>query len=80
MKHGCIVHIPLAKEKPSTQTEEKYNFLSSDDEEEDNTEESTTSLPEYAPSHMPKFPSRHSFRQTPVSCLKSDDGEQKRYS
>ena len=67
-----IVHIPLAKQKSSTQNDEKYNFLSSDDEEEDNTEETTSSmhLPEYAPSHMPKFPSRHSFRQTPVSKKK----------
>ncbi|CDS10193.1 hypothetical protein LRAMOSA02869 [Lichtheimia ramosa] len=74
------VHIPLAKEKSSIQTEEKYNFLSSDDEEEDNTEEATSSthLPEYAPSHMPKFPSRHSFRQTPVYIHRPDDPQRVR--
>ncbi|KAJ8654661.1 hypothetical protein O0I10_009712 [Lichtheimia ornata] len=71
------VHIPLANQKSSIQTEEKYNFLSSDDEEEENTEE-TTSLPEYAPSHMPKFPSRHSFRQTPVYIHRPDDPQRVR--
>lgn len=46
--------------------EEPEEFLPSDEEEE---EEDFTAR-SYVPSHMPKFPSKHSFQRTPVSEMK----------
>ena len=45
-------------------------FLPSDNEDsEDEAEDQTTEggMPTYVPRHLPSFPSKHSFRQTPVN-------------
>lgn len=52
-----------------TTVEAVPDFLPSDNEDDDDerpdeTDDSTTAP--YVPPHMPKFPSRHSFKQTPV--------------
>lgn len=46
-------------------------FLPSENEESDEEDEDTENgLPTYVPPHLPSFPSKHSFRQTPVSiCI-----------
>lgn len=57
---------------PSDETtvEPVPDFLPSDNEDDDEDRpdevDDSTSAP-YVPPHMPKFPSRHSFKQTPVS-------------
>lgn len=45
-------------------------FLPSENEESDEEEEEDTEggVPTYVPPHLPSFPSKHSFRQTPV-CI-----------
>lgn len=50
--------------------EEIPEFLPSENEESDEEEEEDTEggVPTYVPRHLPSFPSKHSFRQTPVSC------------
>lgn len=45
-------------------------FLPSDHEDSDEEEEDDKvegGVPTYVPRHLPAFPSKHSFRQTPVS-------------
>lgn len=48
-------------------------FLPSDNEDsdEEDTDDHTTEggVPTYVPRHLPAFPNKHSFRQTPVSLL-----------
>jgi Transcription factor TFIID complex subunit 8 C-term len=57
---------------PSDETtvEPVPDFLPSDNEDDDEDRpdevDESTSAP-YVPPHMPRFPSRHSFKQTPVS-------------
>jgi len=59
---------------PSDETtvEPVPDFLPSDNEDEDEDRpdevDDSTSAP-YVPPHMPRFPSRHSFKQTPVSPI-----------
>jgi hypothetical protein len=56
-----------------TTVEPVPDFLPSDSEDDDDERpdeiDDSSSAP-YVPPHMPKFPSRHSFKQTPVraSC------------
>jgi hypothetical protein len=63
------------KPLPSDETtvEPVPEFLPSDNEEDDEDRpdevDDSVSAP-YVPLHMPKFPSRHSFKQTPVSSRK----------
>lgn len=51
--------------------EETPEFLPSEnedsDEDMDDTTDSASGLPTYVPPHLPTFPSKHSFRQTPVN-------------
>ncbi|KAI8372216.1 hypothetical protein BD560DRAFT_395495 [Blakeslea trispora] len=51
--------------KPIT-VEKTPNFLPSDNEDSDEEEEEEVAP--YVPRHLPNFPSKHSFRQTPVKC------------
>ncbi|KAI9320449.1 hypothetical protein BX666DRAFT_1851714 [Dichotomocladium elegans] len=75
---GCRTR-PNYHDTPSKEASDSYNFLCSDDDEEnDEVRKATTSLPEYVPSYMPKFPSRHSFRQTPVYIHRPDDPQRVR--
>lgn len=48
-------------------------FLPSDNEDSEEDEESENGLPTYVPRHLPSFPSKHSFRQTPVSIMLKPD-------
>ncbi|ORY90385.1 hypothetical protein BCR43DRAFT_499223 [Syncephalastrum racemosum] len=62
----------------SVKEEEKIpQFLPSDDEEEESDEEEST-IPSYVPDHMPKFPSKHSYKQTPVYIRRPDDPQRVR--
>lgn len=46
-------------------------FLPSDNEDSDeDMDDNENGLPTYVPKHLPTFPSKHSFRQTPVKDLK----------
>lgn len=50
--------------------EEIPEFLPSENEESEEEEEDTEGgVPTYVPRHLPSFPSKHSFRQTPVSII-----------
>lgn len=56
-------------QKTKSTLESIPNFLPSDNEDsEDEAEDHTTEggMPTYVPRHLPSFPSKHSFRQTPV--------------
>ncbi|KAI9469317.1 Bromodomain associated-domain-containing protein [Zychaea mexicana] len=83
-----LLTIPTATEQPN-KSENNVQFLASDDEndededDDDNSSEkkgasSQFELPEYVPDHLPKFPSRHSFRQTPVYIHRPDDPQRVR--
>lgn len=63
-------YFKTAKSNKST-LEQIPEFLPSENEESDEEDEDTENgLPTYVPPHLPAFPSKHSFRQTPVSiCI-----------
>ena len=68
----CIVHKTNRFFKTSksniTTLEDTPEFLPSENEDSDeDDEENEDSLTTYVPRHLPHFPSKHSFRQTPVS-------------
>lgn len=44
-------------------------FLPSDNEDSDEEVERDSTRPGYVASHFPTFPSKHSFRQTPVNFI-----------
>lgn len=57
-------------QKTESTLESIPEFLPSDNEDsEDEAEDQTTEggMPTYVPRHLPSFPSKHSFRQTPVN-------------
>ncbi|KAI8385033.1 uncharacterized protein BYT42DRAFT_612684 [Radiomyces spectabilis] len=69
---------PIKTEKSQISTVEKIpEFLPSDDDEEDSADEKE-GIPSYVPQHFPRFPSRHSFRQTPVYIQRPDDPQKVR--
>ncbi|KAI8146266.1 hypothetical protein BJV82DRAFT_601128 [Fennellomyces sp. T-0311] len=71
--------IPTARETPVRRASSQ--FLASDDEhdnDDDDEDHKEPTLPDYVPSHLPKFPSRHSFRQTPVYIHRPDDPQRVR--
>lgn len=53
-------------------------FLPSDNEDSDEDEENENGLPTYVPRHLPAFPSKHSFRQTPIYIDRPDDPQKVR--
>ncbi|KAI9360112.1 Bromodomain associated-domain-containing protein [Pilaira anomala] len=55
-------------------------FLPSENEESDDEEEEDTEggVPTYVPPHLPSFPSKHSFRQTPIYIQRPDDPQKVR--
>ncbi|CEP19129.1 hypothetical protein [Parasitella parasitica] len=64
-----------------TKTEFIPDFLPSDNEDsEDEAEDHTTEggMPTYVPRHLPLFPSKHSFRQTPIYINRPDDPQKVR--
>ncbi|KAI8635728.1 hypothetical protein BD408DRAFT_427274 [Parasitella parasitica] len=57
------------------------DFLPSDNEDsEDEAEDHTIEggMPTYVPRHLPSFPSKHSFRQTPIYINRPDDPQKVR--
>ncbi|KAI7901366.1 uncharacterized protein BX663DRAFT_437247 [Cokeromyces recurvatus] len=60
-----------------TTVEKLPAFLPSDDEESDE-EVTEGGLPSYVPRHLPTFPSKHSFRKTPVYISRPDDPQKVR--
>lgn len=68
---GTKKYFKTSKSNKST-LENTPEFLPSDHEESDEEEEDEQmvgGMPTYVPRHLPSFPSKHSFRQTPVSIL-----------
>ncbi|KAI8047293.1 uncharacterized protein B0P05DRAFT_566341 [Gilbertella persicaria] len=65
--------------KPST-LEQIPSFLPSDNEEsdEEDMEGQEGGVPVYVPRHLPSFPSKHSFRQTPIYIDRPDDPQKVR--
>ncbi|KAI9266510.1 Bromodomain associated-domain-containing protein [Phascolomyces articulosus] len=88
-QNGNFVPIPTTKEERDN-SEKNIQFLPSDDENDDEEEDdedddnsvkkepSQIPLPDYVPDYFPKFPSRHSFRQTPVYIHRPDDPQRVR--
>ncbi|KAI7856802.1 hypothetical protein BDC45DRAFT_502356 [Circinella umbellata] len=91
-QNGNLVPIPISKEERDD-SEKDIQFLPSDDEKDEDEEEeddedddddsekkgsSQIPLPDYVPDYLPKFPSRHSFRQTPVYIHRPDDPQRVR--
>ncbi|KAG0186762.1 hypothetical protein DFQ28_007330 [Apophysomyces sp. BC1034] len=71
--------LTLRTEQSRKSTVEKMpQFLPSEDEEEDEDLEEATDLPVYVPAHLPRFPSKHSFKQTPVYIQRPDDPQKVR--
>ncbi|KAI7862562.1 hypothetical protein BDF14DRAFT_1853954 [Spinellus fusiger] len=67
----------------SQSVDHTLHFLPSEDEDEDDfmTDKKNTSghdLPFYVPPNLPRFPSKHSFRQTPVYIQRPDDPQKVR--
>ncbi|KAI7896561.1 uncharacterized protein EV154DRAFT_547215 [Mucor mucedo] len=59
--------------------EEIPEFLPSENEESEEEEEDTEGgVPTYVPRHLPSFPSKHSFRQTPIYIQRPDDPQKVR--
>ncbi|CAO0799218.1 unnamed protein product [Mucor circinelloides] len=68
-------------QKTKSTLESIPNFLPSDNEDsEDEAEDHTTEggMPTYVPRHLPSFPSKHSFRQTPIYINRPDDPQKVR--
>ncbi|GAN04699.1 bromodomain associated domain protein [Mucor ambiguus] len=68
-------------QKMTSTLESIPNFLPSDNEDsEDEAEDHTTEggMPTYVPRHLPSFPSKHSFRQTPIYINRPDDPQKVR--
>ncbi|CEG77390.1 hypothetical protein RMATCC62417_12150 [Rhizopus microsporus] len=53
-------------------------FLPSDNEDSDEEVERDSTRPGYVASHFPTFPSKHSFRQTPIYIKRPDDPQKVR--
>lgn len=62
-----------ASKSAQSTLENTPEFLPSDNEDSDEDEENENGLPTYVPRHLPSFPSKHSFRQTPVSMFFRSD-------
>ncbi|KAI8876157.1 hypothetical protein K501DRAFT_232514 [Backusella circina FSU 941] len=86
MNHKDIVaetnkYMKISESKKSTM-EETPEFLPSEnedsDEDMDDTTDSASGLPSYVPPHLPTFPSKHSFRQTPIYIQRPDDPQRVR--
>ncbi|KAI8076776.1 uncharacterized protein BX664DRAFT_287576 [Halteromyces radiatus] len=78
------IHIDRSKE---TTIEKIPEFLASDeddddeeedDDEKDSADESIHGASTYVPSYLPRFPSKHSFRQTPVYIDRPDNPQRVR--
>ncbi|CAO3609303.1 unnamed protein product [Mucor fragilis] len=68
-------------QKTTSTLEAIPTFLPSDNEDsEDEAEDHTTEdgMPTYVPRHLPSFPSKHSFRQTPIYINRPDDPQKVR--
>ncbi|GAA5807920.1 hypothetical protein MFLAVUS_001300 [Mucor flavus] len=71
-------YFKTAKSNKST-LEQIPEFLPSENEESDEEDEDTENgLPTYVPPHLPSFPSKHSFRQTPIYIQRPDDPQKVR--
>ncbi|KAG2235971.1 Bromodomain associated-domain-containing protein [Thamnidium elegans] len=71
-------YFKTAKSNKST-LEQIPEFLPSENEESDEEDEDTENgVPTYVPPHLPSFPSKHSFRQTPIYIQRPDDPQKVR--
>ncbi|KAI9476432.1 MAG: hypothetical protein EXX96DRAFT_577177 [Benjaminiella poitrasii] len=70
------------KAQPKESTVEKTpQFLPSDNEDSDDEADDNMTeggLPTYVPQHLPVFPSKHSFRRTPIYISRPDDPQKVR--
>ncbi|KAI8368579.1 hypothetical protein EDC96DRAFT_574090 [Choanephora cucurbitarum] len=79
LDHQSSSWTPFFKTQPKPSTLEKIpNFLPSDNEDSEEEEESEGGMPLYVPRHLPTFPSKHSFRQTPIYINRPDDPQKVR--
>ncbi|KAG1049356.1 hypothetical protein G6F43_008313 [Rhizopus delemar] len=70
-------YLRLVKSSEST-IESTPEFLPSDNEDSDEEEEQDSIRPSYVSQHFPTFPSKHSFRQTPIYIKRPDDPQKVR--
>ncbi|KAG1461279.1 hypothetical protein G6F56_005761 [Rhizopus delemar] len=70
-------YLRLSRSDKST-LESTPEFLPSDNEDSDEEEEQESIRPSYVSENFPTFPSKHSFRQTPIYIKRPDDPQKVR--